>query len=347
LNYIRRLLDDASLKTVLSGRSVVDYPNMNFENIDECNAFLECYGYHALDDAEEVEAIRQEALVLLRSVILNNNVKLPKRLVEVTDMTQFLFWASSTKKSAIALWSCSLLRIMHTLVHCHSFFNEHYHRSIREQIISKIQSHIVRNETGIFLGDIKLSDFQTRPLKTRQSVAIKLLHKAENISADIFDWIGVRFITSYRFDALRVLTYLRKKNIIMFANVKPSRSRNSLCDVSWLKKRWDEGDLNDIRDSFEDSEFPKSDGIPAANIHSNSNYRSIQFTCRQRIKINQNNFQPLRFFFPFEVQITDRKSYLENKMGESSHIAYKKRQLIAVRKRVLGVLYDKYGSIEE
>ena len=44
----------------------------------------------------------------------------------------------------------------------------------------------------------------------------------------------------------------------------------------------------------------------------------------------------LRFTFPFEIQITDWENYLASRQGESSHISYKRRQLAAARRRILG-----------
>ena len=41
------------------------------------------------------------------------------------------------------------------------------------------------------------------------------------------------------------------------------------------------------------------------------------------------------FFFPFEVQILDFENYLKTSMGETSHAAYKKRQVLAAQRRVL------------
>lgn len=346
MEQLRELLDDASLSTVLTGRSVIDFPRLQLQNKRECGAFIECYGYDLEEDKDEIEALRLEALSFLRNNITVSSFKLPKRLVETTDIRQYLHWASESKRSAIALWSCSLLRVIHTLVHCNSFFNEQYHLAIRDQIVSRIEANFCRENNRIFLGDIELVEFQFRPVKTRESVAIKLLHKTENISADIFDWLGLRFITKDRLDALRTLIYLRKINAVMFANVKPSRSRNTLIDLDWVRQHWNNHDMNLIREAFEYSKFPNADNSPAANLHSNSNYHSIQFTCRQRVKIKRIGKKPISFFFPFEIQIMDQKSYYGSRMGDASHESYKRRQLISVRKRVLGPLYNKYGKIE-
>jgi uncharacterized protein (TIGR04562 family) len=42
----------------------------------------------------------------------------------------------------------------------------------------------------------------------------------------------------------------------------------------------------------------------------------------------------VRFFYPFEVQITDYESHLKNTQGEASHQEYKRAQLRSAMKRI-------------
>ncbi len=101
------------------------------------------------------------------------------------------------------------------------------------------------------------------------------------------------------------------------------------------------------------------------NKHTLEEYRAIHFTGRQLIKyrnpfmssFNEVRKQALRdkenplaqamlnldtspisrdvrFFYPFEVQITDYESHLKNTQGEASHDEYKKSQLRSAMKRI-------------
>ncbi|WP_408098507.1 TIGR04552 family protein [Peredibacter sp. HCB2-198] len=101
------------------------------------------------------------------------------------------------------------------------------------------------------------------------------------------------------------------------------------------------------------------------NRHTSEEYRAIHFTGRQLIKyrnpfmasFNEVRKQALkdrenpvsqallhldtsaisrdvRFFYPFEVQITDYESHLKNTQGEASHNEYKKSQLRSAMKRI-------------
>lgn len=101
------------------------------------------------------------------------------------------------------------------------------------------------------------------------------------------------------------------------------------------------------------------------NRHTLEEYRAIHFTGRQLIKyrnpfmasFNEIRKQALkdkenplsqailhldtspisrdvRFFYPFEVQLTDYESHLKNTQGEASHVEYKKSQLKSAMKRI-------------
>jgi uncharacterized protein (TIGR04562 family) len=101
------------------------------------------------------------------------------------------------------------------------------------------------------------------------------------------------------------------------------------------------------------------------NRHSSDEYRAIHFTGRQLIKYRnpfmssfhevrkqalKDKENPLsqallhldtspisrdvRFFYPFEVQITDYESHLKNTQGEASHNEYKRSQLKSAMKRI-------------
>lgn len=101
------------------------------------------------------------------------------------------------------------------------------------------------------------------------------------------------------------------------------------------------------------------------NRHTSEEYRAIHFTGRQLIKyrnpfmssfnevrkqamkdkenpLSQSLLQldtspisrDVRFFYPFEVQLTDYESHLKNTQGEASHDEYKKSQLRSAMKRI-------------
>lgn len=107
------------------------------------------------------------------------------------------------------------------------------------------------------------------------------------------------------------------------------------------------------------------------NVHSSEEYRAIHFTARQLIKYRnpfmasfnevrklalKDKQNPLsqsllsldtsaisrdvRFFYPFEVQITDYESHLKNTQGEASHYEYKRSQRRSAMKRIFKPILD-------
>jgi uncharacterized protein (TIGR04562 family) len=110
------------------------------------------------------------------------------------------------------------------------------------------------------------------------------------------------------------------------------------------------------------------------NPNSLTGYRSIQFTCRHLIRLPRRSYQrfvylrqklqaagapgaimheleamlantreEVSFFFPFEIQLLDKESFLENQLGKGSHAEYKHKQLVKARERVLGPLAGDNG----
>jgi uncharacterized protein (TIGR04562 family) len=110
------------------------------------------------------------------------------------------------------------------------------------------------------------------------------------------------------------------------------------------------------------------------NRHTSDEYRAIHFTGRQLIKyrnpfmasFNEVRKQALkdkgnpvsqallhldtspisrdiRFFYPFEVQITDYESHLKNTQGEASHLEYKRSQLRSAMKRIFRPILELKG----
>lgn len=341
-------------RAIVGGESAIDVPRLLLRSQAEAEAFLDCYGFdwgrasHRL----EVEAYRQSAIAYLNDELLNDlPIDLPEYLSGQTDARTLLLWASEPGGER-QKWSCALLRVMHTFAHAQSYFNDQYADAIRQQILARFEPHLKISEEGLTLGrdGIGLVDFEVKPVKPTSSIVTKLLHKAENVAADIFDRIGVRFITRERFDALLVVKYLRTQNVVMFANIKPSRSRNTLLDLNWALgeiERTDalvaSGKMNGdqqcdlLRRLAHDQPYP-GPAEPSYNPFSAVAYHSVQFTCRQLIRVYSESGEEIRFFFPYEVQIMDHESYQQSREGLAGHEMYKARQREAVTRRVLGSL---------
>ncbi|HLW56920.1 MAG TPA: TIGR04552 family protein [Bacteriovoracaceae bacterium] len=234
-----------------------------------------------------------------------------------------------------------------------------------------------KNDCGT---SIPLVDFQTKAKKTRDSIIIKLLHKKENVAEELFDRIGVRIVTKNKLDTLRIIRFLVTNNIITVNNIKPSRSQNTLINLAELRIKMFSIYKAAIREKWAEEVFYNNlnklidECVPVSkhsNDHSFDEYRAIHFTGRQLIKY-KNPFmssfneirkkalsdkehplsqallsidttpisRDVRFFYPFEVQITDADSHVRNTQGEASHEEYKKSQVRSAMKRIFKQLIE-------
>lgn len=323
------------LNAIIGGTSGLDVPRLQLRSLEEAEGFLAAYGFpwSSPECRGELQQLLSEAWALIEEDLLVEGQHVPPPIRQESDPRRLLLIASSAD-DPLQPWACAVLRVSHTCAHATSPLEERHGHNIREQILQRFAPHLrtgPQGETSLG-GEIPLVRFELKASKTKRSTVLKLLHKAENVAADVFDRIGVRFVTPTRLDALRVVRYLRVHHVIMFVNVKPTRSRNSLIAPEAIEAL-SHMSSSDI-EALTDEDLP----LPAAQPHqenrfSSGGYRSLQFTCRQMIRSGSE-----RFFFPFEVQILDLESYEASRSGLASHEEYKTRQLRAVRRRVLGTL---------
>jgi uncharacterized protein (TIGR04562 family) len=393
-----------TLDVIISGKSSIDTPTgFQIQNISEADRFIQSYGYDWENPIEQAELLGNyhEALNFVRKNFLQpenpDGLKLdiPRKILELTDIRELFMMASASYPGQandnpgqiLRNWACSLLKVMHTIAHIDKDIRATYFSDIQQQIFDRYYKLIHRDhEERLFLGEkeddplrVNLVAFVTKPKKSRDSTILKLLHKPENVAEDIFDRVGIRFVTETPLGALRVVKYLKDKMIIMPPNIKPSRSRNTLVDLEDFRYRMDtalaRADRGELAESDLISELESAAHPPSAskdNPHSSEFYRAIQFTCRQLIKLQNPLYSDLkdlkalakagsldaealkvadrldlkhiqkeiRFFYPYEIQIVDRVSAEENEKGRSAHSEYKRAQLQTALRRVMGSLVD-------
>jgi uncharacterized protein (TIGR04562 family) len=383
-----------TISVILEGTSPLELPAMAVANRDEAFEFLRHYGFdlEVFDDRQEAEAIHDDAIRFMRKYLLTGpgaygRLEPPRAVTEPDSLADLLVLASSPERTDEARWACAVLRVMHTIHHANRAFHNENLDEIRKQVLQPFRQCLQVDELGCPVlqraaSRVQLEGVFFKEDKSRDSIIMKLLHKPNNVAQDIYDWIGIQFVTRTPVDALLVVRFLRMHNLVTFANIVPGRSINNLIDLHAfratyenLKASYEEhADVEELhlleRLSSETRDFAKLEATVHTNPFSGAEYRSIQFTCRQLIRIphparrplesilrtlrehtNEEIVRPLlakmqtipiqkeiAFFFPYEIQILDYENYLKTRMGESSHAAYKKRQLQAARRRVLGGL---------
>ncbi len=394
-----------TLHVVCGGKSSLDAKNYLTEmwGPEQVSDFLVGYGFDLKNPVEGAElfGIFQEAVAFIKRYFLKEGnpegleLSLPSFLYTLTDISELFLLATGKSggrhSKEDALWAGVILKVMHTILHADKDLRHRYVNVIQQQIFDRFYKWVhrdgdnrlwLRNEAGFA---VPLHDFQAKAKKGRESIIIKLLHKQENVAEELFDRIGVRFVTETKLDALRAIQFLVSNYVVMINNIKPSRSQNTLVDTDLLRRRtygllkkamregWDEAryyrELQILVDACAPSPEPGR-----INQHSSQEYRAIHFTGRQLIKYRnpfmaqfnevrkaalQDKENPLakqllaldtspisqdvRFFYPFEVQITDYESHQRNTQGEASHQEYKRAQVKSAMRRIFKPLIELKG----
>lgn len=382
------------MHVLIGGRSSIDLPEIQIGNRDEATAFIKSYGYDPdkTYDARLMHATICESLGFIERWLMpkewKKGVQPPQDVLLCSDPRDLLLWACDRRAetSQRRIWSCAILRVMHTIAHIEGAFRYSDIDVARDEITSRFQSIVAydeRGDTWIHHGDvrIKVHKLDWKTLKSRESVLLKLLHKRANVAETIYDMLGLRIVTETQSEVMQIVKMLYKSHVVSFPNAIPSRSRNSLLDADEFRVRMDQlrgefmiGKLTD--DQFVER-LDKLEVSPPTedkeNLHSGVEYRAIQMTCRQLIrtprpltvlrknlqaeiesqpagKLSRRNIEELvavlrniaklsgddEFsFFPYEIQIMDKKSWEVSTVGKASHSRYKKSQLKAARRRVL------------
>lgn len=342
-------------RVFLEGTSPVNLGQLTLRTIEEANEFLRSYGVDPDCPVErlKMQEIHREAVDFLRRLLCpaprpcDATLVLPPEVEDPSNITRFLLGASAQHQHQhqhhpLQAWACAVLRVMHAITYANQVSAGPHSAAIRRQILDRFRSRVHTDENGqLWLGResdaVALCSIQYREEKARDSVILKLLHKPDNLPQSVHDRVGVRMVTPTKRDALAVLQYISRHHLANVAHLTPGRSRNTLLSDDW----------------------------PASNPHSSPDFRSLQFTCRQLIRLDnpmylatqnmrkalQESPHPdveaamaeleshatapyIRFLFPYEIQILDHENDLKTKVGESSHSNYRLRQLRAVRYRV-------------
>ncbi|TNF29489.1 MAG: TIGR04552 family protein [Deltaproteobacteria bacterium] len=341
-SYLSKYLFDwESLDVVIGGKSALDSkffigPMSDDEMVQK---FLVGYGLDANDPVARAELFGnfQEALQFIRRYFLKEgnpdgvNAKIPNSIFMITDISDLFLMATGNREGLEredTLWAEIILKVMHTILHVDKDLRSSYFTEIQTQIFDRFYKYLFREGDKLYFAVTKKSDrrvqlveFETKSKKTRDSVIIKLLHKAENVAEELFDRVGVRIVTENRFDSLRVIKFLIENYVVIPHNIKPSRSTNSLIDLEAFKKRHANLIKYALRNDLSEEKFIETIERETSecrfrekydderNTHSLSAYQAIQFTCRHLIKYKN----------PFLQEFIElRKSAKEQKEAEIS-----------------------------
>jgi uncharacterized protein (TIGR04562 family) len=357
-----------ALEGMIKGISAIDFQQMTLHDMEEAGQFLLNYGFdiHNPADQDEIDTIRIEALSFIERRLLDQEIpwqdlgeeglslSIPTVIAGNSDIRELLILASEGN-STDQRWACAVLKVMHTICHINNTILYRYFEAAKSQILNRYYRALSQTPEGaMILGatpdlQLEIQGFEVKDEKSRDSLIMKLLCKRENVAEEVFDMIGVRIITRTTAEALMALEILRLNKIIIFPNIIPSRSRNALIDFDEFKVQyqealeayqWGHAGLTETLALMEQISTETPPEFNPQNSSTHVSYHSIHITERQLIRFKPpGSTEETRFFFPYELQILDEASYIQNHAGSSAHVLYKQKQLIQARRRVLGPLF--------
>ncbi len=344
-----------SIEATIAGKSALDMPALYVKTRDQAYAFLKSYGFDLenRNEHEEVKEILSTAIYFIENVLLPyKDISSIDRSVVIDDPLTILVLASD-KSHPLQHWYCSILRVCHAVTHARYLYGEKARAQIAAQVKNHIGKYIQRDGELLFLGDeylkIPLYKLEFKDEKPWERLVLKLLHKAGNLGENVYDRLGMRLVSMDQASSLLIIHFLRSRNVISLIHSLPLRAKNNLIDLEKMKAWYDqlsealsndEITLEEFEECFKsyrtlnfDVENPPNPDH--VNIHSADTYKAIQFTTRILYHHYDSSHQAGEtFFFPFEVQILDKETYLENTNGIAEHEQYKQRQKRSAAKRI-------------
>jgi uncharacterized protein (TIGR04562 family) len=297
------------MDVMIGGKSSIDLGHLYLRDWEQATRFVICYGFNpdVPKDARFIHAVIVEAVHFIQHYLvpaeLRGSVSMPDEVRNCQDVRRLLLYASDLdpENRRLQVWSCSVLRVMHTIAHIEGVTRLAEHKQAFKQIYESFNRYIQYSESGtVFFGEgqhvVELEKVEWKRQKSRESVILKLLHKPANVAETIYDIIGLRIVTKRLCDVLVVVKYLRQMYLVSFPNCNPTRARNSLLDVDRFRDNLESilqmvetGRLRsaDIDHAIDKLTTPLHDGSTAMspnNPHTSLNYRAIQLTCRQMVK---------------------------------------------------------------
>ena len=354
----RFYFDSDVLHSVAGGRSAIDLPRLNILTLESAHAFIQNYGFDPASD-EDINKLwyfHRRALVLLTEKLGYSENEIPEVLRDrkaMGDIAQLLFYASSLlpENKMLQRWSCAILRCMHVYIHSESDLFASFAQEIQQQILTPFQQAIFHDGSVHKLkpqktkrSAIELAGFEVKPFKASTSTVIKLLAKPDALAMKVFDKLGVRFITNSLFDSFQVIRFLVEENIISYPHIMPDQSSNNLFPVDsfieicktieMTNPQITNEELTKLFDQAVEKIGHEVKLIRKINEQSGLDFKFIKFITRKLIQIHKPGQEKFNFFYPFEVQIMDRRAHEKILSGPSEHDAYKERQREAARLRV-------------
>ncbi|MEZ4268048.1 MAG: TIGR04552 family protein [Myxococcota bacterium] len=328
-------LDARAVRSLLAGRSVVDWRRLAFSDRDEVVRFLDANGFD-IDRPNELARLIELHRRAIEYVVATWNVTIPESVSAPQDICEILLLASGADGEQQRA-ACVVLKVMHVINHLEARRLIHHlnvsERTLYDAAGSKVDEFVQRmHRDG--LGVIGYVPSK----KKDHSLVTKLISKPRVTAAQIFDKLRFRLTTRERADLVPVVLWLTRY-LFPFNHVVPGESHNTILDEAALSETLDAHLAR--AESVWDPDSPVEE---PENPMTSDNFRTINFVVELPVRISRIRQElPERLehlghlvLVALEFQLCDRATSEDNERGDSSHAAYKKRQLSTVSTRLWG-----------
>jgi len=328
-----RLADLEAIRLILRGGSVIDWYRLNFEDEVDVERLLATLELDPGDpeDRARADRVKTSAIEYLRRTF---DFPVPKP-VEKSDLGALLLMASG--KGHRQLCACAILKVMHIIHHLEARELQFQLSMSDQDVFQRVEAKVYRVIGGMLAAGHPILEF-IGGRKNRDSMYTKLLSKPETVAAAIYDKLRFRIVTRSRDDVFPVLNYL-VRYLFPFNYVTPLESKNTLFRFrEYCEQR--EG-LRELLPGLQLSPDLEADGESALdNRFTAPSFRTVHFVADLPVRLDRalvpESARHLGrvIFAQTEFQMVDRDTEQANESGEASHDAYKRRQRLAVARRL-------------
>jgi uncharacterized protein (TIGR04562 family) len=315
-----------TLQTIIAGRSLIDTFELHIDSLQQAECFLRAYGF---EQGDEPEVLRDLALQYIDTVLLRESrLRLPDAMRQL-NLAELLVAASVDGNQQISEWACVILKVCHAVAHAPWTRDEEAYRAALARVKARLEPYLIETSAGTWIGDercrIPVVEFRIKSEKQFFRLVNELLLKEGNLSADIFDHIGMRFVTPDIFSAILLIRFLRSRHVFMYANVLPQQSKNSLAEFQQIERLFSDfsDPVLDGMTKVNQTAWPGSD-----NSYSSRHFRMIKIVERMLVSTSAGR----KVFFPCEIQILTQQTFTSLQRDRLSHSAYERRQVKGVRR---------------
>jgi len=332
-----QLSDLESIRLILRGGSVIDWHRLNFESEDSIHEFIFA---QEIDFSDPVDRQRTETVKAAAIAYLRRNFDFPiPRPVEQADLPGLLRLASS--KGHRQLCTCIILKVMHIIHHLEARELLFMLPVSSQELFHMVEQKIYQVMGAMLASGLPILEF-IGGRKHKDSLYTKLLSKQETLAAQIYDKLRFRVVTRTVEDVFLVLHCLTRY-LFPFNYVIPGESTNTL--MNFQQMSLSHGNLRKL--------YPRLQLAPEVEQHaldqkidnrfSSSAYRTVHFVVDMPVRLSQEFIEKVPasakdlgrvIFVQVEFQMVDRQTEQVNEQGDASHEAYKRRQKVAVMRRL-------------